>query len=278
MQFKASIFNSGLCKVVGYRAPKHDSCIPNVALESRFDITDQVMSNDKTAVTRSGRGRRVEIIDIDTGEIIPGSDPVRAGQRSKSRFLEYALNHDWGWFLTLTLDPAKHDRHADQMRAVSQWLKDARRRKYPGLEYALVPEQHKDGAWHYHALLSGVPVSALSDSGKKMHGRPVFVWDDAVRSWGWSTMSPIDGSDRAVRYISKYMSKSLLAGSGRGAGMRRWSVSAGVQRCRFRSVARPDVAVVGDDWYIVAGDDGRPVAWVRWGSVDDAWVKEVLSE
>lgn len=277
MQFKASLFNNGMVKLVGYNAPKQQQHIPNVALGNAFDITGQVMSNEKNTVGRSGRGRRREIIDTDTGEILPHGDPVRAGQRSKSRFMEYALNHSWGWFLTLTLDPLKHDRHTDQMRAVAQWLKDARRRKYSGLEYALVPEQHKDGAWHYHALLSGVPASALSDSGKKLHGRPVFVWDDAVKSWGWSTMSPIDGSDRAVRYISKYMSKALAAGSGRGSGMRRWSVSAGVQRCTFRTVDRPDVGRVdGSDWYEVAGDDGRPVAWVRWGAAGDEWVNDLI--
>lgn len=275
MQFKASIFMSGCVKVVAYHAPKTLDSISNVALDNSFDITPPVMSNDDSGLGRSGRGSRREIVDIDTGEILPYGDSGRSGQRSKTRFLEYALNHDWGWFLTLTLDPLKHDRHTDHMRGVAQWLKDARRRKYPGLEYALVPEQHKDGAWHYHALLSGVPSTALSDSGKKLRGRAVFVWDDAVKSWGWSTMSPVDGSDRAVRYISKYMTKSLM-GSARGSGMRRWSVSSGVKRCVFRSVDRPAIGRVdGSEWYEVASD-GQPVAWVRWGSVGDAWVNDLM--
>jgi hypothetical protein len=136
-----------------------------------------------------------------------------------------------------------------------------------------VPEKHKDGAWHYHGLLSGVPESAMTATGKYSHGRELFVWGDAVKRWGWSTAGRIDTSERAVRYISKYMGKSLELGSIRGAGCRRWSVSAGVERCSVEKISRPGFHNF-DEWFVVSSGS-LPVAWVRWGSVDDEWVKDL---
>jgi len=53
-------------------------------------------------------------------------------------------------------------------------------------------------------------------------------------------------------------------------------VSSGVKRCVFRSVDRPTIGRVdGSEWYeVVSG--GQPVAWVRWGSIGDAWVNDLM--
>jgi len=257
--FKKSIFKSGLVKVVAYH--------------SRESVVDGVVEY----VTPGERVMRLfrERVDMDTGEILVAvADPVASGRRSKSRFMDYALNHTWDWFVTITLDPKKHNRYVDQFINVSQWLRDVRKRQYPALEYALVPEKHKDGAWHYHALLSGVPESAMTASGKYSHGRELYIWNDAVLRWGWSTAGHIDSSERAVRYITKYMGKSLELGSIRGAGSRRWSVSAGVERCTFEKISRPWFYDFGPDWFEVASGS-LPVAWVRWGSADDAWLTDI---
>ena len=257
--FKKSVFKSGLVKVVAYHG--------------RESVVDELVQH----VTPGERVMRVyrERVDIETGEVFPVvADPVASGRRSKSRFMEYALNHTWDWFVTHTLDPKKHNRYVDQFTNVTQWYRNLRNTVYPGLEYALVPEKHKDGAWHYHALLSGVPESAMIATGKYSHGRQLFVWPDAVKRWGWTTAGRIDTSERAVRYISKYMGKSLELGSIRGAGSRRWSVSAGVERCTFEKISRPWFYDFGSDWFEVASGS-LPVAWVRWGSADDAWVTDI---
>jgi hypothetical protein len=174
----------------------------------------------------------------------------------------------------LTLDQKKHNRYVDHFTDVTHWFRNLRVRQYPALEYALVPEKHRDGAWHYHGLLSGVPESAMTATGKYSHGRELFVWGDSVKRWGWSTAGRIDTSERAVRYISKYMGKSLELGSIRGAGCRRWSVSAGVERCSVEKIFLPGFYDFGTDWFeVVAGS--LLVAWVRWGSVDDQWLKDL---
>jgi len=258
--FKKSIFNSGLVKLVAYHGAE------SVVVDG---LVERVLPSEK--FTRVYRER----VDTDTGEVTVGvADPVASGRRSKSRFMDYALNHQWDWFITLTLDKKKHDRYVDHFTDVTQWYRNLRNTLYPGLEYALVPEKHKDGAWHYHGLLSGVPESAMTATGKYSHGRQLFVWGDAVRRWGWSTAGRIDTSERAVRYISKYMGKSLELGSIRGAGCRRWSVSAGVERCSVEKISRPGFYDFGDAWFAVSSGS-LPVAWVRWGSVDDEWVKDL---
>jgi len=257
--FKKSVFNSGLVKLVAYHGT--ESVVD--------DLAERVLPGTSLSVRPRVR------VDTDTGEVLDGvADPVASGRRSKSRFMDYALNHTWDWFVTLTLDGKKHDRYVDHFTDVTQWYRDLRKCRYPALEYALVPEKHKDGAWHYHGLLSGVPGSAMTASGKYSHGRELFVWGDAVKRWGWSTAGRIDTSERAVRYISKYMGKSLELGSIRGAGCRRWSVSAGVERCAVEKISRPGFYDFGGDWFVVSSGS-LPVAWVRWGSVDDEWVKDL---
>ena len=257
--FKKSVFKSGLVKVVAYHGGE--------------SVVDGVVEH----VTPGERVMRLfrERVDMDTGEILVAVvDPVASGRRSKSRFMDYALNHQWDWFITHTLDSKKCDRYVDQFINVTQWYRNLRNTLYPGLEYALVPEKHKDGAWHYHALLSGVPEVAMRATGKYSHGRELFVWPDAVHRWGWTTAGRIDTSERAVRYITKYMGKSLELGSIRGAGSRRWSVSAGVERCSFEKTSRPGFYDFGSDWFAVVSGS-LPVAWVRWGSADDAWVTDI---
>lgn len=268
MRYRICNFETGSVKVVAYISRKSNN--------SYVDQENADLAAEKTFVPRLR-------IDTDTGEILNGSDPQRAAARSKSLFMEYALNHRWDWFVTLTLDPKKHDRYKDHFGAVAQWLRHARQRRFPGLEYALVPELHADGAYHYHMLLSGVPASALVDTGRRAHGRPVYTWRAAEMAWGWTTCSPVDTSDAVVRYVSKYMSKAisatdggLLPGSVRGAGRRRWSVSAGVQRVASVTVEDLGGDAPTENWYAVEVN-GRAVAWVRWGVIGDDWITAVCA-
>lgn len=266
MRYRVCVFETGTVKIVGYRNKKSG-----------------VHYVDNTALAcEKQRSRRLRV-DTDTGEILDASDPFRAAARSKSRFMEYALNHTWHWFVTLTLDPKKHDRYTDHFGAVARWLRNVRVRRFPGLEYALVAELHADGAYHYHMLLSGVPVSALVDTGRRAHGRPVYTWRAAEVAWGWTTCSPVDTSDAVVRYVSKYMSKAISAddgglvpGSVRGVGRRRWSVSAGVQRVASVTVEDLGGDAPTENWYAVEVD-GRAVAWVRWGVIGDDWITAVCA-
>lgn len=274
---KVSTFSDGSVKAVVYRQPK-----------SR-------VRDDGTVAFRPKRGQHSIVklddglhwFELDTGSVVSSCRIEQSVVRSKNRFLEYALNHTWQWFSTVTISPDKHNRYSvDVIPQHARWMRNQRRR-VGSLEYALVPELHKDGAIHFHALLSGLPdgemTAALDHQCEQriQGGRPVFNWTAAEAAWGWTTATAIGHSAAAVRYMVKYMTKqhstTPAVGGGVGAagvGMRRWSVSSGVKRCDIATFAVNRAAINADGWY-VSDSGGEYESMVRWGLVTDAWVSEL---
>lgn len=75
-------------------------------------------------------------------------------RKSCSRAIyDIARSDCWEWFLTYTFEQSKVDRYDYSWcsQKMSDWLKNMRR-VCPDMKYIVVPEQHKDGAWHFHGL------------------------------------------------------------------------------------------------------------------------------
>lgn len=75
--------------------------------------------------------------------------------RSKRAVIDYGMNNDWDFFVTITFDSKKiKDRYnADcVLRKLQNALKDYRRFYDSDFAYVLVPELHEDGAIHWHGL------------------------------------------------------------------------------------------------------------------------------
>jgi len=88
-------------------------------------------------------------------------------------------------------------------KALGQWCDNMVRRH--GLRYILVPEQHKDGAFHFHGFMGGRGLVAR-DSGHKIAGRTAYN----LPQWtlGFSTAQPLYGEyAAAVAYCCKYIGK-----------------------------------------------------------------------
>lgn len=157
--------------------------------------------------------------------------------RTKNSIYYLARSNVWDWFVTLTLNPAKIDRYdyAVCSKRVRQWFNNLRKRKAPGLYYLIVPERHKDGAWHFHGLLGGCAGLTFVDSGvKDDKGNQVFNFEDF--KLGWTTATRVNDSARASSYICKYISKELCMET---AGRQRYWVSNNVQRADEYEVVIP---------------------------------------
>lgn len=139
------------------------------------------------------------------GKKSEGDDMVRSMRRARAKLRRMALANGFDYFVTLTLDPAKIDRYngAAVTRALSQWCDNMVRRH--GLRYILVPEQHKDGAFHFHGFMAGEGLNA-ADSGIQWDGRPVYN----LPQWtlGFTTAQRLYGEyTAAVGYCCKYIGK-----------------------------------------------------------------------
>lgn len=138
--------------------------------------------------------------------------------RSRSAVFEIARCNSWDWFCTLTIDGAKFQR--DDLprfqKALSQWIRD--RRKKTGFEYRflLVPELHKDGEnWHMHGLLGGIPPYEICSFDEKapadLRNGGFKNWFPYERKFGFCSLGKIKDPERVASYISKYVTKDFGA-------------------------------------------------------------------
>lgn len=202
-----------------------------------------------------GDGSGADRGEIDLGEqlrpkLAGGESPAdRARRRARAAVRDYALSTPGlDTFVTLTCAADQVDRYdpAAILARYRGWLGNRVARR--GLAYILVPELHKDGAVHFHGLMSGaalqlrpsgtyLPPPQLREPGRKTRPRrprsqrQAAEWEQdgwqAVRNiadygLGFSTAIPLAGDRaRAVGYICKYIGK----GSEKVGG--RWYYSGG---------------------------------------------------
>lgn len=169
-----------------------------------------------------------------------GDDMLRSMRRARAQLRRMALANEFEYFVTLTLDPEKIDRYdgAAVTKALSQWCSNMVRRH--GLRYILVPEQHKDGAFHFHGFMAGHGLQTV-DSGVEWDGRPVFN----LPQWpyGFTTAQHLYGEySAAVGYCCKYIGKQQ---GQRPLG--RWYYSGG-------DLAKPEKTYVPMDYRELAAD------------------------
>lgn len=138
-----------------------------------------------------------------------------AFSRARSMCLQYALCNPWEWFFTGTLDKDKMDRYDLDTYAgqLSQWIRD--RRKVYGCKFQvlLVPEQHKNGAWHMHGLVHALPVDVLSPfrapAPRKLVLGGFYDWPDYRKRFGFCSLARIRNPVATAYYVTKYIHKDM---------------------------------------------------------------------
>jgi len=131
-------------------------------------------------------------------------------KRTKSIIYDYARANTWDYFITLTLNKEKVDRYNYDILTdkIKNWL-DGFRRRNPDLKYIIVPEQHEDGAWHFHGLISNADNENFIDSGQKTPNGEI-VYNFGSYNLGFTTATKIKDSAKVANYITKYITKVLM--------------------------------------------------------------------
>lgn len=131
-------------------------------------------------------------------------DPVRSLKNSYKRTIDilYDILHsnEWEYFFTLTLDKNKvYDRY--DFNSCATYIHRFTDLLYrSGCLYVIVPERHKDGAWHFHGLLNHCNNLKLviNDNG---------YFEFKSYHYGFCSLDRVIDSARAGNYILKYMIK-----------------------------------------------------------------------
>lgn len=152
----------------------------------------------------------------------PEENANRSYNRTKQKIYEYSRCVQWEYFITLTFDPSKVDRYnyEECSKKVRKWLNN-QRRNAPDLLYLIVPEHHKDGAWHFHGLLANTGSMVFLDSGKHTKDS-MTIYNIGRWSYGFTTATKVRDMHSVSKYIGKYITKDLCALS---KGKQRYFVS-----------------------------------------------------
>lgn len=150
----------------------------------------------------------------------------------------YGLSNDWDWMVTFTLDqrrlnkikvtdrkthivtPLSRTSYKNVMQALTQDIRDERKRYGTPFSYLLVPELHKrtyqdeNGklvrGWHVHGLMSGVPDDVFTvHPWYKCRKKGYLSYEHFSRRFGVCTFSKVREVEGAVYYMLKYIDKDL---------------------------------------------------------------------
>lgn len=133
-------------------------------------------------------------------------------KRAKQMVWDLGRANQFDWWFTLTFAPEQvEDRYdykccSDALKRFTKFLGKH------GCRWLFVPDQHRDGAFHFHGLFFG-PLrfsrSFSPNTGKPLfdnHGRPRYNIDDY--GFGFTSAVPLDGCPAVITYLTEYYTKN----------------------------------------------------------------------
>lgn len=145
--------------------------------------------------------------DIDKKNVTCKSDVERISlSRTRRNIRELALCNNFEYFCTITVSSAKFDRYSldevqDNLRKCLRNIRNSSE----CFKYLIITEKHKDGAFHFHGLMSG-----LSDLYVNKYG---YLSSSKLDTLGFNSFSKIESLDKVSNYILKYITKDCVKNS-----------------------------------------------------------------
>lgn len=251
---------------------------PIFRLDEEIDFPELVESVKRKR--RQSKLRR-EIQSFDREEDIEDDDVsyLRSGRnirRTVNEVYDIARSNEFNWFINLTLSDKYVNRY-DYCSCADAVKKFTDRLRKLGCKWLIVPEQHKDGAYHFHGLVQGdLP---LTPSGKtcynKADGIRLPIYNLANYEYGFTNVTQIMHPKKTASYIAKYLTKQIAVPKGK--------------KCYWasKSLARPTVEYLSttEKLFVHDPDEGCDVmidyqdpAWAYGYLSGIRYVKEIESE
>lgn len=135
---------------------------------------------------------------------------VSSLRRTRTLIRDIILCNDFNLFATFTFSPDKiYDRFSyySCLSKITRWVHN-QHEKSPDLIYIFVPERHKSGAWHFHALLGNFNGTMKKTPHKSDYGADIY--NITAYRGGFTTACYFDNKDLVASYICKYISKDFI--------------------------------------------------------------------
>lgn len=154
--------------------------------------------------------------------------------RTKTKISDYILCNNFTHFITFTFDPknskVKNEENRHDLLKMSKllmtWINSEQinhfRRHGQRFKYLIVPERHKNNAWHFHAVFEDykneiedfyssknkyLTVDEIRSKNKKPKNQRGFL---PRYNLGRSEIAPIKDKTKMSNYIKKYITKELI--------------------------------------------------------------------
>lgn len=107
-----------------------------------------------------------------------------------------------------------------------QFIRDQNKKRVADnrLQYLIIPEQHKNGAWHFHGFMKGL---LKSDLVRNEYG--YLDWPEYSKRFGFMSLDEVKSREAACRYVTKYVTKDI-AKTSIPAGAHLYYCSQGLKR------------------------------------------------
>jgi hypothetical protein len=130
-------------------------------------------------------------------------------RRTKTTIADLIICNEFDLFTTFTFDKKKVDRYSitECKKKMGKWLKN-QREIHGKFKYIIVPEHHKDGAIHFHALFKNYRGKLIKGNTKTKTNRTIY--NISSYQLGYSTAIPIDSNiEKVGNYVKKYITKDM---------------------------------------------------------------------
>lgn len=201
--------------------------------------TDFMIKTGFERVVKKTPQKPSESIDNDTAH----ENKTRSLRRSMQAIYDIVYSWEWEWFVTITFDKQKVNRYNyDQvLKKITKQLDNIKQRRCPNLVYIIVPEPHKDGAWHFHGLFTNTEgMDIIKTEFKDKQRRRVYNVEDLTL--GFTTATKVTDTLRAATYVTKYVSKAIEEGH-LEEGRQRFMATKNASRVQIEYECLTDIAV-----------------------------------
>lgn len=126
--------------------------------------------------------------------------------RTNKRIRELAKCNHFEYFGTITINGYYNNRYEldDCQTKLKKILRRIHDKTKGKLKYLIITEKHKDGAFHFHGLFSGLDLS-LNDYG--------YFYNEDLQELGYNSFSLIKDYNKTCNYICKYITKDCVKNS-----------------------------------------------------------------
>lgn len=201
--------------------PTFDLIIPPDLCTPDYNVYKYRSDYYKVVRFRSTQPRLGPLVHSSKGDYIHDGKLEASISRARKVVFELALCNEWKWFASFTIAKDKFDRFdfKKYYSAFKEFIKHRSSVLGVPIPYLLVPELHKDGAWHMHGFFTSaidsllVPFQELLAAGQNV---PVILALDGYynmpvyqKRFGFCSFGLIQDKIAVSHYVIKYISKSF---------------------------------------------------------------------